>query len=173
MDIYHYDPATGALTGVAQAEASPLEDDVWLIPANATSVAPTAAQPLTCPVFDAAAKTWSLVPDYRGQPAWSTTTALPVAVTELGKTLADLGLTAVEPPAGPVKWDGAAWQPDAVAIKAAHNAPILAQIAALDVFVPRGLEDAIAAYGWDVTKLPAVQQERLAQKAALRAQLQA
>jgi len=57
--------------------------------------------------------------------------------------------------------------------KAVHNAAILAQIAALDVYVPRGLEDAIAAYGWDVTKLPAIQQTRLAQKVALRAQLQA
>jgi hypothetical protein len=61
---------------------------------------------------------------------------------------------------------------DADAIKAAHNAPILAQIAAIDVFVPRGLEDTWAAMGFDTTKLPAIQQSRLAQKQALRTQLQ-
>jgi len=173
MDIFNYDPATGEYLGAAHADSSPLEPGVFLVPAHATTVAPPAAQPLTCAVFDPAAKAWALAPDYRGQPAWSTATAQPAPVVTLGKTLADLSLTAVAPPAGPVKWDGAAWQPDAAAIKTAHNASILAQIAALDVYVPRGLEDAIAAYGWDVTKLPAVQQTRLTQKAALRAQLQA
>jgi hypothetical protein len=63
--------------------------------------------------------------------------------------------------------------PDPVAAKAAHNAPILVQIAAIDVFIPRGLEDTWAAMGFDTTKLPAIQQSRLAQKIALRAQLQA
>jgi hypothetical protein len=172
MDIYSYSPLNGEYLGTAQAEASPLEPDVFLIPAHATTVAPPQPQPLTCAVFDPAAQAWGLVPDHRGQSAWSTTTGQQVDVTELGKSLSDLGLTAVEPPASPVQWDGSAWQPDLAAIKAAHNAAILAQIAALDIFVPRGLEDAIAAYGWDVTKLPAIQQERLSQKAALRAELQ-
>lgn len=53
----------------------------------------------------------------------------------------------------------------------AHNAPILAQIAELDRFIPRGLEDLIVALAFDVSALPQVQQDRLAQKAALRAQL--
>ncbi|HLN23835.1 MAG TPA: hypothetical protein VK558_07610 [Patescibacteria group bacterium] len=69
-------------------------------------------------------------------------------------------------------WVSGAWQPDPVAVKAAHNAPILAQITALDVFVPRGLEDTWTALGFDTTKLPAIQQTRLTQKIALRAQLQ-
>lgn len=55
--------------------------------------------------------------------------------------------------------------------KQAHNAPILAQIAALDAYIPRGLEDLIAALAFDVSALPQVQQDRLAQKAALRGQL--
>lgn len=54
----------------------------------------------------------------------------------------------------------------------AHNAPILAEIEALDRFIPRGLEDLIAALAVDVTTLPQVQQDRLARKAALRGQLQ-
>lgn len=51
------------------------------------------------------------------------------------------------------------------------NAPILAQIAALDAYIPRGLEDLIAGLGFDVTKLPPEQQDRLEQKKALRLQL--
>lgn len=51
------------------------------------------------------------------------------------------------------------------------NEPILRQIAALDAYIPRGLEDLIAGLGFDVTKLPQVQQDRLEQKKALRAQL--
>jgi hypothetical protein len=53
----------------------------------------------------------------------------------------------------------------------AYNAPILAEIAELDRFIPRGLEDLIAAIAVDVTTLPQIQQDRLARKAALRGQL--
>lgn len=51
------------------------------------------------------------------------------------------------------------------------NAPIHAQIAAIDTFLPRGVEDLIVLLQVDVTKLPQEQQDRLKQKAALRAQL--
>lgn len=54
----------------------------------------------------------------------------------------------------------------------AHNAPILAEIADLDRFIPRGLEDLLSVLAVDVTTLPQVQQDRLARKAALRGQLQ-
>lgn len=66
----------------------------------------------------------------------------------------------------------AQWEASAsTRVKADHNAPILAEIAALDAFLPRGVEDLIAVLGVDVTTLPQVQQDRLARKAALRAQL--
>lgn len=51
------------------------------------------------------------------------------------------------------------------------NAPVLAQLSALDSYIPRGLEDYWTAIAFDVTKLPKEQQQRLAQKAALRVQL--
>lgn len=64
------------------------------------------------------------------------------------------------------------WEAGAAArAKAAHNAPLLAEIAELDRFIPRGLEDLISALAFDPTNLPQVQQDRLARKAALRTQL--
>lgn len=39
MQIYHYDPESGALCGVGAADPSPL-DDTWLIPAFATAIVP-------------------------------------------------------------------------------------------------------------------------------------
>jgi len=52
------------------------------------------------------------------------------------------------------------------------NAPLLFKLSELDSYIPRGLEDYLTSSGFDITKLPAVQQGRLSQKAALRAQLQ-
>jgi hypothetical protein len=40
MKIYHYDFETGQYLGEGVADPSPLETDVWLIPAYATDVAP-------------------------------------------------------------------------------------------------------------------------------------
>lgn len=40
MNIYHYHPETGVLIGQSQADPSPLEPGVWLIPAYATTDQP-------------------------------------------------------------------------------------------------------------------------------------
>lgn len=43
MKIYHYHPDTGVLLGEGIADASPLEQDVWLVPASATTIEPPQA----------------------------------------------------------------------------------------------------------------------------------
>lgn len=45
MRIFHYDPATGLLRGEGEADADPLDEGHWLIPAHATAIEP--------PTFDA------------------------------------------------------------------------------------------------------------------------
>ena len=44
MKIFHYHPATGAFLDEGTADLSPLEPDVWLIPANATAETPLVAE---------------------------------------------------------------------------------------------------------------------------------
>lgn len=44
MNVYHYHPTTGEYVGQSEADPSPLEPGVFLVPAYATSVAP----PSTC-----------------------------------------------------------------------------------------------------------------------------
>jgi hypothetical protein len=52
--------------------------------------------------------------------------------------------------------------------KAHHNAPLLAELSALDLKIPRGLEDAWVATGFDTATLPAFSQVNLARKRQLR-----
>ena len=52
--------------------------------------------------------------------------------------------------------------------KTSKQATIFAALAELDAYIPRGLEDTWTVLGVDTTKLPAVQQTRLALKASLR-----
>lgn len=65
MRVYSYNPATGEFVGDDVADPSPLEDGVWLIPANATTVAPPAPQPGKAIVWTGSA--WALKADHRGE----------------------------------------------------------------------------------------------------------
>lgn len=61
---------------------------------------------------------------------------------------------------------------DPIIAKSQANAPILSQLAELDNYIPRAIEDYWTAIGFDTTKLPQIQQDRLSKKIALRAQIQ-
>lgn len=58
MEIYHYDHS-GEYVGPGLADPSPLEPGVWLIPANATAIAPPLPYPGKVRRFNGAA--WELV----------------------------------------------------------------------------------------------------------------
>lgn len=111
MNIFNFDPATGAYTGTGTASIDPLEtaaayandpnaDPIYLIPANATAFAPPSFVAGQCPVFKNGA--WSIVPDHRGE-MWFSKDGTPVRVESVGNP-EDAGLSAIKPP--PVKtWD--------------------------------------------------------------------
>ena len=65
MRIYSYDPATGEYLGTSEADQSPLEPGVYLLPAHATDQPVPAAKAGQSAVF--LDGTWRLVPDYRAQ----------------------------------------------------------------------------------------------------------
>lgn len=71
MEIYHYHPETGEYLGKGSADADPLVDDNWLIPAHATPIAPPEVGAGKVAVFDV------------GLSAWTVITSPPAAVEEL------------------------------------------------------------------------------------------
>ena len=60
MQIYHYNATTNVLIGSSDADESPMEPGVFLIPAYATEIAPPDVQDGQQAVFDGS--TWVLEP---------------------------------------------------------------------------------------------------------------
>ncbi len=73
MQYYNFDPETGEYRGAHQARLDPLESrrqrqDVYLLPAHATFIAPPKAKAAKAALFRNGA--WQLVPDLRGVTYW-------------------------------------------------------------------------------------------------------
>lgn len=128
MRIYHYHPDTTAYLGTSLADESPLEPGVFLIPAHATPEAPPAVAAHRVACF--AGGIWSVVPDWRAVPLWSTTTREPVSAI-LGETPETLGATPLEPVGEHLRWDAASqrWQEDTAAVQAAARRQADSQLA--------------------------------------------
>ena len=175
MQIYHYHPATGVLLYASDADQSPLEENVFLIPANATDIEPPVAHANQVPVFSAGA--WMLEPDFRGQTWFNTASGQPEMVSVIGQP-ADC-LTVQAPATQFDKWDGSKWVTDTAAQKAAtdatNNAQIKAQLSELDSKSVRALHEAVLSLAASGVSLPADTTKRLqdleTQKQALRAKL--
>ena len=134
--IHHYHPASGEYTSSTQAQMSPLEPDVPLIPAHATTQAPPAAGAHQAAVFDAAANKWQLVPDWRGVRLYSTVDGIEVAA-ELGQTPADCAASDKPRPSEAHVWKAGKWALDA-AKQAALDAAQIAELA-------KSIDSAVAA----------------------------
>lgn len=82
--IYVYDAKTGEYLFSEDAEKSPLEKNVYLLPANATFLAPLDAGKNQAAVF--VGGMWKLVPDYRTEKVFSRETGSEIKL-ELGSEL--------------------------------------------------------------------------------------
>ena len=64
MKIYHYHPEYNYFVGQDDADSSPLEPGKYLIPANATRIAPPECENGQIQIFDGTF--WSVIEDKRG-----------------------------------------------------------------------------------------------------------
>lgn len=94
--VYNYAPGTGFFTGATLADESPLEPEVYHIPAFATDIEPPETAARQVAIFKDEA--WILSEDWRGANLYDTVTGNPALIDEVGVSPADRGLTAVAPP---------------------------------------------------------------------------
>ena len=109
--LYHYHPETGELIGESAADPSPLEPDVWLIPAHATDQTPPKAKAKQVAVF--AGEKWNLAPDWRAVALWSTEDGAPVSIRDIGVTPHEVQATEAPRPSPAHRWQNGQWQEDA------------------------------------------------------------
>lgn len=87
--VYHFDE-NGAYCGASEACRSPLEDDVYLIPAMATDVMPPATGKNECPVWENGK--WTVKPDFRGKVYWLDDGS-ECKIDQIGETIPTNGLS--------------------------------------------------------------------------------
>jgi len=92
--VYHYSPSTGEFTGTSEADPSPLEKGVWLLPANATFAEPPEAPAGHRAVYSES-DGWGLREDLRGTVVWFADGTSKI-VDQLGPLSAD---ASIDPPA--------------------------------------------------------------------------
>lgn len=122
MIVYDYNPETGEYKDTSEAQESPLELGVYLIPAHATAIAPPEAGAGRVAVFADGA--WTLVEDHRGE-VWYDT------VTQERHEIKDLGVvpetwTQFESTDREAVWNGAAWMVPFEVLKARKLAELSA-----------------------------------------------
>lgn len=118
MLVYNYSPVDGAVLGTSEADESPLEPGVWLIPAFATDVPPPAAEAGQAAVWTGEA--WLLVDDHRGETVYSTADGSELIIQSVGALPEDV---TTEPRPSPLHvWADGAWTLDVERHAAARRA---------------------------------------------------
>lgn len=118
MKIYNYHPLTKEFLSEGIADADPLVEGNWLIPAHATTVPVPEIQSGHVPVFDGSQ--WLQAEDHRGVKIYDIATAQRSEIKDLGE-LPD-GVTTIAPDVEFPKWNGKKWVTDKAAKKAADIA---------------------------------------------------
>ena len=180
MDIYNYDPISREFLGVSQADESPLEPGVYLLPAHATDQPAPAAKIGQAAIYQDGA--WRLVPDYRAQSVCLIDAAgyfLGLASLTLGE-IPDARHILTEQPNLSVKkpkWSGKEWIDgrSTEEVEADALASAKAELAESDSDMARIVEDLINVM---LTKdlitesdIPQSAQDKMARRAKLRARL--
>ncbi len=169
MNIYHYDCRTGEYLGQGVARHDPLESKP-LIPRLATTAPPPEEQlgHARCWVDGG----WQQVEDHRGEVLYSTVSGERREWSELG-TVPEIWTA--DAPGEHQVWDAkaGAWVDDPVTRAIARRAAILAELANLDLYLPRSVEDLIEAGAIPDDALSQHNQQRLLRKRELRVELAA
>ena len=85
MTIYNYDKETNEFLGESEARLSPLEEDVYLIPAFATSITPLKSKEGFSQIFNENEQKWEYVEDNRNKTVYVKDTKQELKVDYLGK----------------------------------------------------------------------------------------
>ena len=105
MNIYNYHPVTKELLSIEEADQSPLEPDIYLFPANSTTVVPpdiSGGYKTAC--FDIETNQWVVIDDYREVSLYSKETKETIFAS-LGQTLEELNATTLKPTSDYDSWD--------------------------------------------------------------------
>lgn len=140
--VYNYNPDTRIFTGASEADESPLEPGVYLIPAHATTIEPPAVADGKLARYDADKGEWECIDDVRG--TWYSADGQPVDVRDLEADVS--ALTREAPPDATYKLVNGKWEqcPDRVAAakKAATDAEVAAGMAEANLKIAV-LQDAV------------------------------
>lgn len=109
MQTYNYDRKTGLLLFVDTARVDPLEPGKYLIPANATVIAPPAVGKNEAAIFSEAEQVWRLVPDLRGQVFYDTADGRKIVIQEVGEAV-EPGWTELAPSDPEDVWIDGHWE---------------------------------------------------------------
>ncbi len=105
MKSYNYDPITKELLSIEEADLSPLESDIYLFPANSTTIdAPIDLEEYKTACFSIETNQWTIVDDYREVKLYSKETK-EVVFADLGQTPEELNATILPPTSNYDSWD--------------------------------------------------------------------